>query len=248
MRLSQPSMEKDVECYPTTYLICGSDGTEPYLETLINQQIRVVCVNLEFAESQNASLIMESGDFNSIKLWERLTSKYTNQIDRIIFDSSTCKFINNEENVWNLSQGLPYIQTILKSNGEIYFDSILYSAISYPMNLFQELSYNNQTVATVLLLPLISENRIQTPVNRRQFQHGIDWNQVEGYQNYLTLLKNTGQFQVSNHHHMTKPYPLSQTTYPVDNYLVLVKKTRVKNQFITTNDLTINANNLTTPS
>lgn len=224
----------DNSCLPIkqsqTYIILGSTGSEPYLSGLLKQGIRVICVNLEFSpELDDTQLLLERGDFNQMSLWDCLILKYPKQIDRIIFDSSTTKFINNRENVWNLElNGLTHFRHLLRRTGEIYFDSILSSNTCYSANFMTEILTQKQTIGSVRLLPLLTRDLIQTMANISHFPQGIDWNQAPGLDGYglndyvdkLTKIAKLYHWDICYLTNSEISYPLTPTTYSINNYLV----------------------------
>jgi len=205
-----------------------------------NEQHLVVCINIKNIKTESENLvdvhtninnetnraILEIGDFNSCEFWSKIEEKYGGKVSKIIFDSSTYKFIKKSP-IWDLEDnGLRILRNILTYNGEIYFDSLESSSISYSKTLFDDLQSTEKTSAQVTLLPLIQDNRCEIIVSVEEFRIGVSIQNFFGtsdFNSYMHKLEKIAQqngFSVQIKKHF---YPLENTTYPIENYLCLTR-------------------------
>ena len=164
---------------------------------------------------------LEIGDFNDPIFWKYLYSKYGKTVSRIIFDSSTSKFIKSN-GLWNMEHGLNEIRALLTDGGEIYFDAIESGTVSYPRTFFQDLQNSGNTLATITMLPLISDHSVTMNVSADDIKRGISLANFlfsRGYLLYVTNLDRVARETGFSIQILMDNYPIRKTTYPISNYL-----------------------------
>lgn len=196
--------------------------------------------NNKIYTSSTSRAVHYNADFNTTEFWLEMLERYGGYVSKIIFDSSTCKFINNSQDCWRLCCNVfTLIEDLLTADGAIYFDSLDTGIISYPRDMFQELRQYGKTKGIINFLPLLQANIGEAFFNYDEFmdQHRVNYVQDrlerfyepsnKHYQEYIRQLDEFATlsgFQIKIEHTNKQPYPLQSTTYPINRYLILYKQ------------------------
>lgn len=220
------------------HLILGASNEETQIQSYVKEHsdVQVVCLCKDPIIKPKPTEVGTywECDFNQRETWEELLLNFgESSFTKIIFDSSTSKFINS--NFWNLKTGyFSLINRLLVPEGKLYFDSFHLGTVCYPNTLAEDLATTGQTTGTLSLLPLIVENSvyiIQTleSLSRRDKDHSFEAledrifhsDDLALYLDRLHKYSAFGSFNIKDT--STDSYPIANTVYSIKRYIVYSK-------------------------
>ena len=208
----------------TKHLILGASRCETHIQNYIkeNPDVLVVCLCQDPLVSPiEYDVCYWEGDFNHRRIWDELLLNFGEKsFTRIIFDSSTSKFMKSD--FWTTEFHL--VIKLLASQGQLFFDSYHTGTISYAKTFAEDLATTGQTTGTLGLLPLISDNNT---INITASLHDMSTNIFTKIENeviqkteFYLYLAALNQSKYGNYKLISDPYPINNTTYPITKYLV----------------------------